>query len=151
MSEAQAVLGAAIDAFMPAIADQARTEIAALRQQFPAANVLVYDNYNALAVGFSSTDKQNGIAFSITLYPRWVSLFFSRGVELDDPDGLLTGTGKSIRHIVLDGGRSVAEARVQSLIAQAMDLLEPPMPVDRKGSIIIKSQSGNKRPRRPTS
>jgi len=34
-------------------------------------------------------------------YTKWVSLMFMRGVDLEDPDGLLEGTGKKMRHVKL--------------------------------------------------
>jgi hypothetical protein len=36
---------------------------------------LVYDNYNALAIGFGQTERVSDVIFSIAVYPRWVGLF----------------------------------------------------------------------------
>ena len=47
--------------------------------------MLVYDNYNALAIGFGPSEKTSKIVFSLALYPRWVSLFFAKGKGLPDP------------------------------------------------------------------
>ena len=149
MSDAQSILDAAIADFDPAIAAQANEAIASLRAELPNAHVLVYDNYAALAVGFSSTDKATGIAFSITLYPRWVSLFFGRGVELDDPKNLLKGTGSRIRHVVLSDDLTIQHPDVRKLMDEALAILEPPMPPDRQGEVIIKTQVEKKRARRP--
>ncbi|MEM7703382.1 MAG: hypothetical protein AAF251_15700 [Pseudomonadota bacterium] len=149
MSEAQAALDEALDAFEPTIAGQTRAALSFFRSRFPGANLLVYDNYNALAIGLASGDKQSGIAFSVTLYPRWVSLFFSRGVELSDPNTMLFGDGSRIRHVVLKDGLTHEDPRVLELVDEAIAILEPPLNPDAKGQLIIKSISPKKRPRRP--
>jgi hypothetical protein len=67
----------------------ARAARAKVRQMLPGAHELAYDNYNALALAFIPTEKPSDMVLSPALYPRWVSLFFARGVGLPDPDGLL--------------------------------------------------------------
>ena len=138
-----------VDRFLPEIATQGGEAVAFFRIRHPAANVLVYDIYNALAVGFASSRKRGGIIFSVTFYPRWVSLFFGRGVELDDPDGLLEGTGSSIRHIKLREGMTHDDQRVLTLIDQAIALAEPPLSDAGQGELVIQSISAKQRPRRP--
>ncbi len=44
-------------------------------------------------------------------YTKWVSLMFMRGVDLEDPDGLLEGTGKSMRHVKLRSLKALGERR----------------------------------------
>jgi hypothetical protein len=44
-----------IDKYSPEVAKHARAAFAALRRRLPAAHVLVYENYNALAIGFGPT------------------------------------------------------------------------------------------------
>lgn len=149
MNDAHAALDRALDAFDPAIAAQARSAMACFETRFPGAHRLAYDNYNALAIGFASGDKQSTIAFSVTLYPRWVSLFFARGTELADPEGLLVGQGSRIRHVVLKDGLTHDDPRVLALVDEATARLEPPLNPEGTGQLIMKSISPNKRPRRP--
>ena len=149
MADDSSLLDTALDAFEPAIAAQARTALAYFRARYPAANLLAYDNYNALAIGFASGEKQSGIAFSVTLYPRWVSLFFTQGTELVDPAKLLTGQGSRIRHVVLKDGLTHDTDAVLGLVDQAIANLEPPLNPDAEGTLIMKSVSPKKRPRRP--
>ena len=52
MATAQAQLDAFIAKYSPDVAKLGRAAIARMRKLLPAAQVLVYDNYNALAVGF---------------------------------------------------------------------------------------------------
>ena len=49
-----------------------------MRARLPGATELVYDTYNALAIGFGPSEKASDAIFSIVLYPRYVTLFFCR-------------------------------------------------------------------------
>ena len=57
-------------------------------------------------------------------YSKWVSLGFIRGARLDDPDGLLEGTGASVRHIKLRSAEELAERRaaIQRMLKAATKL-----------------------------
>src|ERR1039458_9537409 len=65
--------------------------------RLPGAVQLVYDNYNALVIGFGPSERASEASFSIVLYPRWVTLFFLQGAGLPDPRRLLKGSGKVVR------------------------------------------------------
>ena len=62
----------------------------------------MYDNYNALVVGFGPTERPSDALFSIVVYPRYVSLAFLTGATLTDPEGVLEGEGKKVRHVRLN-------------------------------------------------
>lgn len=79
--------------FTPEVQSVAKKALAKMRKRAPGAMVLVYDNYNALAIGFAPTDRASDVVFSIALYPRWVSLFFLNGAKLRDPSRILKGSG----------------------------------------------------------
>ena len=66
---------------------------------YPSCNELIYDNYNALAIGYSLSDKQSEMFCHIAVYSKYVNIGFDHGVELDDPKQILKGTGNRIRHI----------------------------------------------------
>ena len=57
-----------------------------MRKFYPTAIELVYDNYNALVIGFCPTERPSEAIFSIVLYPKWVSLFFLQAKRLPDPE-----------------------------------------------------------------
>src|SRR4051794_8310361 len=107
--------------YTPALAAKARRVLAAMRKRLPASHRIVYDNYNALVVGFGPTDRAGDAVFSIALYPRWVTLFFLRGAGLHDPRRLLKGSGKVVRHIVLADAADLDEPAVRDLMARALD------------------------------
>jgi hypothetical protein len=147
---AAAQLDTFLDKFTPEVAAQARTALRKMRARLPGAIELVYDNYNALAIGFASTDRASDAIFSIALYPRWVSLFFlQNGTRLRDPESLLAGSGNMARHIVLETPALLDTPAVQDLIAQALELASKPIDPGQPRKLIIKSVSAKQRPRRP--
>ncbi len=135
--------------YTPAIGDVARGALTKMRARLPGAIELVYDNYNALAIGFSATEKTSDVIASITLYLRWVSLFFMYGAVLPDPHKLLKGSSKQVRHIVLKDASTLDEPAVQSLLAAAMEAADKPLDRAATNRIIIKSISAQQRARRP--
>ena len=138
-----------IDKFSVEVAAQIRAARAHMRQRLPGAVELVYDNYNALAIGYAANEKVSGIVFSIAAYPRWISLFFGRGVGLDDPHGLLKGGGSKVRHIVLTELAVLDRPEVNALMDQALARAEPPIDPAATRRTVIKSISARQRPRRP--
>ena len=135
--------------YAPPVAAQARAVLAKMRALLPGAIELVYDNYNALAVGFGTTERTSDAVFSIAVFPRWISIFFLHGVNLRDPKHLLKGKGKSARHIVLFGPETLDMPAVQALMVQALKRASPPFDPRRPNRVVIKSVSVRQRPRSP--
>jgi len=136
--------------FSPEVASVAKEAFAWMRRKFPQATVLVYDNYNALAIGFGPSERASDAVFSIALFPRWANLFFLQGAALPDPQKLLKGTGKQARSIRLERVELLNNPALLALIdAEASRLgLDPGA---GSGKIVIKSISAKQRPRRPSS
>jgi hypothetical protein len=134
--------------YSPEIGALARAALAKMRARLPGAIELIYDNYNALAIGFSPTERTSDAIFSIALWPRWVSLFFLQGAGLPDPNRLLKGSGKIARHIVLEDADDLDEAAVQHLIACALDRARVRLDGTVESRLVIKSVSTKQRPRR---
>jgi hypothetical protein len=135
--------------FDPAIASLARSSRAVLRKRFPTAVELVYDNYNALAIGYSSTERASDCIVSLAVFPRSVGLSFYYGAGLPDPTGILSGSGNQNRYISLDRATRLSDPAVQALIGAAVAKGKVPLPA-RKGYLVIKSISAKQRPRRPS-
>ena len=53
----------------------------------------------ALVFWYSLSGRMSDAFCQVVVYERGVNLMFNRGAELDDPDGVLVGEGKIIRHI----------------------------------------------------
>ena len=149
MDSAEARLDTFIDRYSAEVAALAKTAVARLAKLMPGATRLVYDNYNALAVGFSPDRRPSNIVVSVTLYPRWVSLFFTRGAELPDPAKPLTGGGRQMRHLVLGSVGDLDRPEVLSLIERAAAASKVPLDPAARGEVIIQSVSAKQRPRRP--
>jgi hypothetical protein len=148
MATAQAQLDGFIAKYAPDVAKLGRAAIGRMRKMFPAAQVLVYDNYNALAVGFGPNERASDIVFSIAMYPRWVSLFFAKGVGLPDPHQRLKGSGNVVRHVVLTDAAVLDDPQIRELMQQALARSGASLQAGKRGAIVIKSISRRQRPRR---
>jgi hypothetical protein len=149
MTTAKAQLDGFIAKYSPDVASMGRAAIARMRKMLPAAQVLVYDNYNALAVGFGPSDRSSEIVFSIAMYPRWVSLFFAKGAGLPDPHKRLQGSGSVVRHVVLTDLALLDHPQIRELMQQALARSGASLQTGKRGAIVIKSISARQRPRRP--
>ncbi|WP_088311449.1 DUF1801 domain-containing protein [Novosphingobium sp. B 225] len=151
MDDAEARLDGFLARYLPAVAALGRGAIRHLRARLPGCDALVYDNYQALAVGFSPDGKTGSAIVSVALYPRWVSLFFLQAQGLKDYAGLLQGSGTAIRHIRLSAIEDLDQPAVRALIEAALDQAKVPYSPDRTGNLVIKSVSAKQKPRRPAS
>jgi|tagenome__1003787_1003787.scaffolds.fasta_scaffold20500774_2 hypothetical protein len=142
-------VNAALAKFSPKIRAVARAALAAMRRRMPGATEFVYDNYNALVVGFGPTGRPSEAVLSVVIYPGHVNLGFLQGAVLDDPHQLLQGSGTQFRHIKLIPDASVLERPgVQDLIARAIADADAPFDPARTRTIDIRSVSKKQRPRR---
>ena len=149
MDDAQTQLDGFIDKYTPAIAALTRALLARMKVRLPGAAILVYDNYNALAIGFAAGERVKDVVLSLAVYPRWVSLFFMQGRWLADPDGLLKGEGNMVRHIPAITEASFDDPRIEALIEAALDQAQLPIDPSAEPLLVIKSVSAKQRPRRP--
>ena len=150
MTTAQQQLDGFLQKYSPEMEKLGRGAIAHLRKRLPGAVVVVYDNYNSLAVGFGPDDKVSTLPLSIALFPRWATLFFMQGATLPDPAKLLTGKGPKIRSLRLaDGLKTLKSDEVDTLIATAILQRGWKLDTRAKGELIVKSISPKQRPRRP--
>ena len=146
--DAEAQLEELLGRYLPEVAGHGRAAIAHLRARLPQWDVLVYDNYNALAAAFSPDGAKRHQALSVALYPRWVSLFVS--AKLDDPHGVLKGSGGTVRHVVLEGGAdTLARPEIAALVDQTAQRMKAMIDPARRGQLKIASISAKQRPRRP--
>ena len=72
----------------------------------------------------SLTYEMKGIVCSIVMHKGHVNLQLWRGAELADPDGLLEGTGKSMRHVKIGSPGDIKRGPVRALVKQAARLDE---------------------------
>jgi hypothetical protein len=111
--------------------------------RYPQCNELIYDNYNALAFGWSPTEKQGDLFCSVAVYGnKDVHFGFYWGSQIADPENMLLGAGKQYRYIKVAKKGDFPEAYITKLVADAytnsMAKLKPKS-VLVEGKTIVKS------------
>jgi hypothetical protein len=135
--------------YAPAIAADVQFARRALKRLVPRGFELVYDNYNAVVFGLSSTPRAGGAIISVAAYPKWVTLFFLHGKGLEDPQGLLQGSGVRVRSIRLAPVKLIDSKPVRELLRQALAPHQAELAAAPKLTSLVKSVSATQRPRRP--
>ena len=76
----------------------------------------------AVAIGFSFSGRplKDGFCHVVT-YGSHVNLGFNRGALLPDPDGVLAGTGKMIRHITIHSEEDLDRLPVRRYLQSAIE------------------------------
>ena len=138
-----------ISKFDPEVAKLTKAALKILRRRFSTAFELVYDNYNALAIGWSPNGRTSEVICSLAVYARGVNLYFMYGAKLKDPNKLLQGQGNQGRFIRLDSAERILDPKVAALLDAATALGDTPLPTTGKRTLVIKSISVKQRPRRP--
>lgn len=143
-----AQIAAFIAKFDPAHATLIRAVRRALRERFPTAFELVYDNYIFLVFGFCASARASSCIVSLAAAANGVGLSFYRGATLPDPDRILLGQGKQNRFVRVPSVATLDEPAVEALFAAAVAQSDPPLPATGHGPTIVKSISAKQRPRR---
>ena len=74
----------------------------------------------ALVFWYSITGKMSDAFCHVVIYPKGVNLMFNRGAELSDPDGVLVGEGKIIRHIKVRRPEDLKNRHLRKFIRLAL-------------------------------
>jgi hypothetical protein len=138
-----------IGKFMPDMQHLTKAVLRKLRLRLPGATEMVYDNYQALVIGFCPNDRPSDVICSIGVYPRWINVYFFEGDSLPDPHRLLQGNGNMVRHIVVQQAEDLDRPAVQSLLKEVVARADPPLNPDAKRRLVIKAVASKQRPRRP--
>jgi hypothetical protein len=136
--------------FDPAIRTLVRQARVKLRRRMPTAIELIYDNYNALAIGFASSERKSDAIVSLAVYARGVNLYFIYGAALADPHHLLIGSGNQGRFVRLESAAMLDRPEIDELLAAAIAEGDTPLPRSGRGRLVIKSVSPKQRSRRPS-
>jgi hypothetical protein len=148
-ADAEKQLAGFIAKFAPQIAKAIRECRAVMRKRFPAANELVYDNYNFFVIGYCTTEKPSDCIVSIIANAKGLALSFYYGATLPDPCRILHGSGSQNRFVRLENGPSDLRRREIREVLQAAEMqARTPLPAKGKGQLIIRSVSEKQRPRR---
>ena len=115
---------------------------------YPETNELIYDNYNAVAFGWSPTDKAGDVFCSIAVCSDHVNFGFNRGVDFPDRQKILLGNGSQYRFIRVRDKDDFPQEYIKELLEMAYENSIGRMkPVKKviKGETIVKSISPVKR------
>jgi hypothetical protein len=136
--------------YSPEISAQMQAAREHLAGHFPQGFELVYDNYNALAIGFSPSERASDVVLSIAGYPKWVTLFFLKGAALQDPEKMLQGAGSQVRSVRLLPASVLTQPAVQALIQASIASVGESLTTAPPLKTVIKSVSAKQRPRQPS-
>ena len=115
---------------------------------YPETNELIYDNYNAVAFGWSPTDKAGDVFCSIAVFSNHVNFGLNRGSEIPDKQNLLLGDAALYRYIKVINKDDFPKEYIKQLLEMAYENSTGRMkPVKKaiKGETIVKSISPVKR------
>lgn len=87
---------------------------------YPNANELIYDNYNAVAVGWSPTDRVGHTFCSIAAFNnKYVHFGFYWGSQIADPEKMLLGKGNQYRYIIVNNKDDFPKTYIKKLLKEA--------------------------------
>jgi hypothetical protein len=98
----------------PAVADAARAVERLVRESLPAATVQFDAGDGILAIGTST--KMRDFLFAIIPHRAYVNLQLADGVDLPNPNGLIEGTGKRIRHVKVRSAEAAGSPAVRAIV-----------------------------------
>jgi hypothetical protein len=144
-----------LSAYEPRITEIALAVRKLVLEEAPGATELIYDAYNAVAAGYSFTGRPSDAFIHIAAYAGWVNLGFNRGSQLDDPRGLLQGSGRWIRHLRISAPADLEEPAVRAFVKQTVAGADRPDPADSKSKTASKSvvraiYPKRRRPKKPS-
>ena len=114
-------------------------------EEAPEASEFVYEVYT-IADHFTFTEQPSDAFVFTTTHANWVNLGFNSGSLLSDPDGLLRGEGKLIRHVRIAQATDLDAPGVRELVRAAIAQAERPEGKAGKPRTVVRTaQSARKR------
>jgi hypothetical protein len=117
---------------------------------YPKTNELIYDNYNALAFGWSPTDRVGHTFCSIAVGRTSLNIHFGFywGSQIADPEKKLLGKGNQYRYILVKDKNEFPKSYIKKLLKEAftnsiLKVKDPKLIMESK--TIVKSISTAKR------
>src|SRR5204863_9675120 len=98
------------------VIDLALAARALVLEEAPDSMELIYDAYNAVATGYSFTGRPSDSFIHVAVYARWVNLGFNQGSALDDPAGVLQGSGRWIRHVRISSSEDLNKPIIRAFV-----------------------------------
>ena len=104
----------------PAVQSLALSLRKAVHEELAPCHEYIFEMRSKIVLLYGATERviEDGIC-SINVFTRHVLLGFPRGTDLDDPDGVLQGSGKAMRHITLKKLADLEQPEVKVYLRQA--------------------------------
>jgi len=117
---------------------------------YPDSIELIYDNYNAVAFGWSPTDRVSDVFCNVAVgrSSHNVHFGFYWGAKISDPDKILLGQGNQYRYILVKDKKEFPKTYIRKLMKEAYAYSLGRMKDNKqvlKGATITKSVSVKKR------
>ncbi len=92
-----------------------------VRRLVPKAEEKIYRGWGVADYGFGASGRG---FMSIGPQKGYVNLYFMNGIDLQDPYGLLEGTGKKLRHVKIRKPEDLKNRSLHALVRQAARLAD---------------------------
>src|SRR5436189_6392385 len=117
---------------------------------YPNCNELIYDNYNAVAFGWSPTERVSDTFGSIAVGRTSHNIHFGFywGSKISDPEKKLIGQGNQYRYILVKSKNDFPKSYIRKLLKDAYNYsIIKSEKIEKKitGTTIVKSVSDKKR------
>jgi len=86
---------------------------------YPNCNELIYDNYNAVEFGWSTSDKVGDTFCTIAAYKDFAHFGFYWGNQIADPEKKLSGNGTQYRYIKVFDIKDFPKTYMKKLLKEA--------------------------------
>jgi hypothetical protein len=93
-----------------------------LKQKTKPKYELVGDSTLSVNIGYGFTEKAWDCYCALIVYSKHINLSFPSGASLPDPNGILIGEGKRIRHIKITEMNDLKNPEVLNLIEEARSM-----------------------------
>ncbi len=128
MPKSSKIITAELEDFLSAFSPELRNIALQLRElvleMAPDAIEQIDTSAHLLGYGYAKTYAH--LICVIILYGDYVNLGFPRGVDLDDPEGLLEGTGKKARHVKIRSEEQIDSPDLLQLLQESIDITPRP-------------------------
>jgi hypothetical protein len=96
------------------VQEAARAIAGVLMAELPG-GVVHFDRADGL-LAIATSGATGDLLFTLIPHARWVNLQLADGATLADPDGLIEGTGKRIRHVKISSAEAAGSAAVRKIV-----------------------------------
>jgi hypothetical protein len=124
---------------------------------YPDTNELIYDNYNAVAFGWSLTQRLGHTFCSVAVMSKYVHFGFYWGSQIADPEKKLLGNGTQYRYLVIKEKTDLPKTYIRKLLKEAyansLAKVKDPSEIVKgtttvKSSLAVKKRPGTILPRK---